>query len=134
MLSFGIAHRAVAPPCVAPGPGLTVTFLTWLVLAQGGVGYEPTDSSQPSVFTPLVFFSLQSLCLVHTGKPTGVAVSHCITWFQTQIILNPPPPPMRMGPPLSKEETWPPLLMNPPSRKKKHACPPPPEIFSPNRA
>ena len=26
-------------------------------------------------------------CLTHTGKPTGVAVSHCITWFQTQLIL-----------------------------------------------
>ena len=35
-----------------------------------------------------VFFSLQSLCLMHTGKPTGVAVSHCITWFQTQLILT----------------------------------------------
>ena len=35
-----------------------------------------------------VFFSLQSLCLVHTGKPTGVAVSHCRTWFQTQLILT----------------------------------------------
>ena len=35
-----------------------------------------------------VFFSLQSLCLTHTGKPTGVAVSHCITWFQTQLILT----------------------------------------------
>ena len=35
-----------------------------------------------------VFFSLQSLCLVHTGKPTGVAASHCITWFQTQLILT----------------------------------------------
>ena len=23
---------------------------------------------------------------MHTGKPTGVAVSHCITWFQTQLI------------------------------------------------
>ena len=22
------------------------------------------------------------------GKPTGVAVSHCITWFQTQLILT----------------------------------------------
>ena len=22
----------------------------------------------------------------HTGKPKGVAVSHCITWFQTQLI------------------------------------------------
>ena len=35
-----------------------------------------------------VFFSLQSLCLTHTRKPTGVAVSHCITWFQTQLILT----------------------------------------------
>ena len=34
----------------------------------------------------VVFFSLQSLCLTHTGKPMGVAVSHCITWFQTQLI------------------------------------------------
>ena len=31
---------------------------------------------------------LQSLCLMHTGKPTGVAVSHCRTWFQTQLILT----------------------------------------------
>ena len=36
----------------------------------------------------LVFFSLQSLCLTHTGKSTGVAISHCITWFQTQLILT----------------------------------------------
>ena len=35
----------------------------------------------PSIFTP-------SLCLMHAGKPTGVAVSHCITWFQTQLILT----------------------------------------------
>ena len=28
-----------------------------------------------------VFFGLQSLCLVHTEKPSGVAVYHCITWF-----------------------------------------------------
>ena len=25
---------------------------------------------------------------MHTGKPTSVAVSHCITWFQTQLILT----------------------------------------------
>ena len=25
---------------------------------------------------------------MYTGKPTGVAVSHCITWFQTQLILT----------------------------------------------
>ena len=30
----------------------------------------------------------RSLCLMHTGKPTGVAVSHCIAWFQTQLILT----------------------------------------------
>ena len=35
-----------------------------------------------------VFFSLQSLCLMQTGKPTRVAVSHCITWFQTELILT----------------------------------------------
>ena len=37
---------------------------------------------------PAVSFSAQSLCLTHTGKPTGVAVSHCITWFQMQLILT----------------------------------------------
>ena len=26
------------------------------------------------------------MCLTHTGRPTGVAVSHCITRFQTQPI------------------------------------------------
>ena len=35
-----------------------------------------------------VFFSPQSLCLTHTGKPTGVATSHCTTQFQTQLILT----------------------------------------------
>ena len=35
-----------------------------------------------------VFFGPQSLCLVHTGQPTGVAVSHCTTRFQTQPILT----------------------------------------------
>ena len=25
---------------------------------------------------------------MHTGKPTGVAISHCIAWFQTQLILT----------------------------------------------
>ena len=33
-----------------------------------------------------VFSSPQPLCLVHTGRPTGVAVSHCIARFQTQLI------------------------------------------------
>ena len=36
--------------------------------------------------TPLSFFGRQSSRLMHTGKPPGVAVSHCITWFQTQLI------------------------------------------------
>ena len=35
-----------------------------------------------------VFFSPQSLCLLHTGKPTGVAISHCTTQFQPQLILT----------------------------------------------
>ena len=34
----------------------------------------------------------QGLCsngtIMHTVKPTGMAVSHCITWFQTQLILT----------------------------------------------
>ena len=46
---------------------------------------QPTDSSWPSIFTAL---SYSSSCLMHTGKATGVAVSHCITWFQTQLILT----------------------------------------------
>ena len=41
----------------------------------------------------LVYLSLQSshCCLFQptvTGKPTGVAVCHCITWFQTQLFLT----------------------------------------------
>ena len=32
--------------------------------------------------------SLKSLCLMHSGKPAGVAVSHWLTWFQTQLILT----------------------------------------------
>ena len=35
-----------------------------------------------------VFFSPQSWCPLHTGKPTGVAISHCTTQFQTQLILT----------------------------------------------
>jgi hypothetical protein len=42
------------------------------------------------VLSPPPFFCqpTQSLCLTHTGTPTGVAVSHRITWFQTQPILS----------------------------------------------
>ena len=25
---------------------------------------------------------------MHTGRPTSMALSHCITWFQTQSILT----------------------------------------------
>ena len=31
-------------------------------------------------------FQPQSLCLVHTGKPTGVAVSHCVSRSATTVI------------------------------------------------
>ena len=37
---------------------------------------------------PAVLFSPQSLRLMYTGKPTGVAVSHCTTRFQTALILT----------------------------------------------
>ena len=47
---------------------------------------QPAHSPQPSIFQPLFFFSLRSLCLTHTGNPTGVALSHCITWFQSQLL------------------------------------------------
>ena len=48
---------------------------------------KPTTSIPPLRFysRTVVFFSLQSLCLMHPGKPMGVAVSHCITRFQTQL-------------------------------------------------
>ena len=49
---------------------------------------QPADSTWPSNLHTAVFFSLQSLCLVHTGKPAGVAVSHCTTRFQTQLFLT----------------------------------------------
>jgi hypothetical protein len=49
---------------------------------------QPADSTWPSNLHTAVFFSLQSLCLMHAGKPTGVAVSHCITGLQTQQILT----------------------------------------------
>ena len=39
-------------------------------------------------FHSAVFLSLQSMCLMHTGKPEGVAVSQCIKWFRTQLILT----------------------------------------------
>ena len=43
---------------------------------------------------PLLHFVLHCLfqpsvlCLMHTGTPMGVAVSRCISWFQTQLILT----------------------------------------------
>ena len=40
------------------------------------------------VFHSAVLPCLQSSWLMHTGKPTGVAVSHCITWSQTQLIFT----------------------------------------------
>ena len=37
------------------------------------------------MFTPLFPSAYSHFA---TGKPTGVALSHCITWFQTQPILS----------------------------------------------
>ena len=39
------------------------------------------------VETPLSL-SAYFWCLMHTGKPHDVAMSHCITWLQTQLILT----------------------------------------------
>ena len=50
--------------------------------------YNPLIHLSLNLHTAVFYYSLQSLCLVHTGKPTGVAVSHCTTWFQTQLILT----------------------------------------------
>ena len=44
--------------------------------------------TQLCFYTPLSYFNLQSLCLMHTRKPKGVAVSHCIIWFHTHLILT----------------------------------------------
>ena len=58
----------------------------WGQCGGGGIFRKPLFC-RISVFNlyTAVFFSLQSLCLMHTGNPTGVAVSHC-TCFQTQPI------------------------------------------------
>ena len=52
----------------------------------------PVPSAPPFAHTRIYlssrrYHSPRSLCLVHTGKPTGRAVSHCITWFQTKVTL-----------------------------------------------
>ena len=71
-----------APPAATPiavkhplPPEMTCVFTIFLFLV---------------LYAPQLCFILcfQSFCLMHTGKPTGVAVSHCITWFQTQLILT----------------------------------------------
>ena len=36
----------------------------------------------------LAFKASEAFCFVLKLKPTGVAVSHCMTWFQTQLILT----------------------------------------------
>ena len=33
-------------------------------------------------------FQASVFSLMHTGKLMGVAVSHCITWFHTQLIFS----------------------------------------------
>ena len=49
---------------------------------------QPADSSRPSVCTPLSF-SAYCLCASCTlGRLWAWAAFHCITWFQTQLILT----------------------------------------------
>ena len=60
-------------------PDMTCVFTTFPFLAL-----HACSSTLYSAF----FFSLQSFCLMLTGKPTGVAVSYCIAWPQTQLIFT----------------------------------------------
>ena len=53
----------------------------------------PERKKDDAVQNDRCLFQPTVLCLMHTGKPTGVAASHCMTWFQTRLILSPPPPP-----------------------------------------
>ena len=75
--------------CLSTGARVIVVLLTFRVLAQRGWGvvYDmlSADASQPSIFAPL-FFAAYSHCASHTLG--GVAVSHCTTWFQTQLLFT----------------------------------------------
>ena len=96
-MAFGWVGGWVSKPPPLGG-GAFVGLWVWQKSVGGGSLKSPQQpplaqfrggrEAGPIMSITAVFFSLQSLCLVHTGKPTGVAVSHCRTWFQTQLILT----------------------------------------------
>ena len=71
--SLCMAHRCFYTICMFTAPPPPVFVLH----AHSTVFYNWLSFFQPRVFG-----------LMHTGKPKGVAVSHCITSFQTQLSLT----------------------------------------------
>jgi hypothetical protein len=88
LVTFLSAHYSTFRDCPLPFPHMA---LLWLPPPFPSFPPQVWNATPPACGNPAcvhtaLLFSLQSLCLMHTGKPTGVAVSHCITWFQTQLI------------------------------------------------
>ena len=88
--------------CLAMWPAMLTHWVLLVQVWEWGL-WLGMHADATVFYTQLSFFfsSLQSLCLMHTGEPMGMAVSHCRTWFQTQLILTTPPPPTppRVHPP-----------------------------------
>ena len=76
-LSHTVCAQCVVTTATPPDTTYRLTASLFLVL----------HAHSAVLCTPPSFVSLRSLCLMHTGKPTGVAVPQCIIWFQTQLIL-----------------------------------------------
>ena len=66
MILFSLINMVAPPPPLSPG-GLRP-------MVSGGFSWRPNPRSRPPAPTM-------------PAKPTGLAVSPCITWFQTQLIL-----------------------------------------------
>ena len=82
-MPWGLYRCRTPPPVLTPKPA---------PMGSSTVSHQtrrfPTVASNFWENNQSLFFSAYSLfCLMHLGKPTGAAVSHCITWFQTQLIL-----------------------------------------------
>ena len=60
-----------------------------LQLPWSVINWDMTGTSMSwKLFLSIFLSCIILLQFMHTGKPTGVAVSHCIAWFQTQLILT----------------------------------------------
>ena len=87
-------HRLVQ----APGPGLTVVFLTFLVLAQGGVGFNSSGlkaASGASLVGKAKDVEIVTLGAVELSK-SGMRWGSC--WSFQNLASCPPPPPPGCGP------------------------------------